>query len=257
MEKTIGVVAGAGPFAGLDLLAKILDQTEASRDQDHLTIISLSKPAHLPDRTGYLLGQTSENPAPAIVEQLLQLESAGAQVAGIPCNTAHAAPIFDMVREGLSRSGSQIHFLNMIEEVALFLQQCHPETKRVGLLATVGTYKTNLYPSYLEPSGIEVLTPDDDAKMSLVHPAIYDTSYGIKACGIATQQAVDDLWASGRQLLGAGAEAIILGCTEIPIAITEKEMDGMVVIDPTLILARALIREANPSKLKRLDCAGR
>jgi aspartate racemase len=61
MEKIIGVVAGCGPFAGLDLLRKILEQTIASADQEHLTVVSVSQPCAIPDRTQYLLGQASLN----------------------------------------------------------------------------------------------------------------------------------------------------------------------------------------------------
>jgi aspartate racemase len=257
VEKTIGIVAGAGPFAGLDLYGKILDQTAADRDQDHLTIVSISKPRDIQDRTRYLLGQTTINPAGAIVEQARQLEKVGAEVAGIPCNTAHAAPIFDAILAGLTQSGSQILFLNMIAEVARFLGLCYPHVRQVGVLATIGTYRAGLYPHYLKTAGLEVIIPDDSMQESLVHPAIYDPVYGIKACGIATQQAVDNLRVSSRYLRQLGAEAIILGCTEIPIAITETHVEGMVVIDPTLVLARALIREANPDKLKPLDCDNR
>jgi len=253
VEKTIGIVAGAGPFAGLDLYKKILDQTAANRDQDHLTIISLSKPADIQDRTQYLLGQITINPAQAIVQQVRLLETAGAKVAAIPCNTAHAAPIFDAILEGLAKGGSQILFLNMIAEVARFLGNYHPHIRRVGVLATIGTYRARLYPYYLEPAGLEVIIPEASMQESLVHPAIYDPVYGIKACGTATQKAMDNLKISGKYLRQAGAEAVILGCTELPLAFTGRYMEGMLLIDPTFVLARALIREANPAKLKPLD----
>ena len=58
-EKTIGVVAGAGPFAGLDLLQKILDQTIASRDQEHLTIAALSQPKSDRRSNGISVGNSS------------------------------------------------------------------------------------------------------------------------------------------------------------------------------------------------------
>lgn len=50
-----------------------------------------------------------------------------------------------------------------------------------------------------------------------------------------------------------GAQAIILGCTEIPIALPEKEFDKVPLIDPMLALARALIKKANSQKLKSLS----
>ena len=56
-----------------------------------------------------------------------------------------------------------------------------------------------------------------------------------------------------RALQQQGAEAVVLGCTEIPLAITERRIDDAVIIDPTLVLARALIRKANPAKLKPWD----
>ena len=59
----IGIVGGVGPLAGLDLQAKIVAQTIAGRDQDHLPVVSLSWPGPIPDRTEYLLGRVAENPA--------------------------------------------------------------------------------------------------------------------------------------------------------------------------------------------------
>ena len=74
----------------------------------------------------------------------------------------------------------------------------------------------------------------------------------IKACGLATEQAQANLQEGIATLKVAGAEAIILGCTELPLAFSEPTAAGLPLIDPTLILARALIREANPAKLKEV-----
>ncbi len=252
MQKAIGIVGGAGPYAGLDLLGKLLAQTKASSDQEHLTIVNLSKPSQLTDRTAFLLGRTDLNPAHAIAEQLGVLERMGAAVAGIPCNTAHAPPIFDVVLQQLSHAGSQIMFLNMVQEVGHFLSRHHPGIRRVGILATEGTYQTRLYPDVLEPSGFEVLIPDESLQ-SAVHLAIYDPRFGIKATGVATPQATAQLRAASDALQEMGAEAVILGCTELPLVIREKVVGAMSVIDPTLVLARALIREADPAKLRPLE----
>ncbi len=252
-EKIIGVIGGAGPFAGLDLLGKILQETVAQTDQEHLTVISLSQPSRLPDRTEYLLGETAVNPAHAIFDQLQQLERAGAEVAAIPCNTAHARPIFDVVKEKLETSGSQIQFLNMIAETARHIQQQYPHIQRIGVLSTTGTYQARIYPDLLEPEGFTVLVPDMRLQMELIHPAIYDPRQGIKALGRRAEQAREALLQGVEHLRQQGAEAVILGCTEIPLAIPETQVGELAVIDPTLILARALIREANPAKLKRLS----
>jgi aspartate racemase len=249
--NVIGIVGGAGPYAGLDLLGRILDQTVASADQDHLDIISAFRPRHIPDRTSFLLGEVDLNPAYAIADQLLALERMGADVAGIPCNTAHAQPILEVVLQELSAAGSQIRFLNMIEEVVQFLSQHHAGIRRVGVLATEGTYRTRLYSGFLEPSGIEVIIPEEQFQ-SIVHQAIYDRDYGIKANGFATDQALKQLRAAADSLQQKGAEAVVLGCTEISLVVKEKTMGELIVIDPTLILARALIRDADQDKLKPL-----
>ena len=250
MEKIIGVVGGAGPFAGLDLLGKILDQTIAERDQDHLTVINLSQPNQLPDRTRYLLGETAVNPAHAIFNQLQQLERDGAAIAAIPCNTAHAPIIFDCVIEQLRAAGSQLKFLNMIVETVKHIQKQRPEKKRIGILSTTGTYKAGFYPHLLESVGFTAVTPDIHLQTEIIHPAIYDPQYGIKTLGKNANLAREGLLEGINSLQKKGAETIILGCTEIPLAIPEQWIGDLLIIDPTRILARALIREVNPDKLK-------
>jgi aspartate racemase len=250
MEKIIGVVSSVGPFAGVDLLRKILAQTVASNDQDHLTVLSVSRPCAIPDRTQYLLGQASLNPALAIAAQLCLLEQMGAQVAAIPCNTCHAPPIFDVMLSELRAAGSRLQVLHMLREVAQFINSYHPEVQRVGILATTGTCRTGIYLQALEPLGLEVLVPEPALQDELIHPAIYDPVYGLKAMGQATQIARNYILEGIEHLRRHGAEAIVLGCTELPLAIWENCIDEVIIIDSTLILARSLVREANSNKLK-------
>jgi aspartate racemase len=251
-EKIIGVVAGVGPFAGLDLLQKILEQTLAGKDQDHLTVVSLSQPRQILDRTEYLLGQVETNPAYAMVDQLSRLEKIGASVAGISCNTAHAPAIFDTILAGLRAANSQIKLLHMIAEVARHLRENHSQIKRVGVLSSTGTYRTRIYPQVLEPAGFTVILPNPSLQEQVIHLTVYDPDYGIKACGRVTEAAREGLLKGVDYLQQEGAEAIILGCTEIALAIKENKINEMAIVDPTVVLARALIREANPTKLMPL-----
>ena len=140
----------------------------------------------------------------------------------------------------------------MIRETTRHLRRYYPQVKRVGVLSTTGTYRTHIYPELLEPAGFVVLVPDEAVQETAVHPAIYHPQYGIKAQGKATSQSQEWLRQGIENLRQQGAEAIILGCTEIPLAITENKIGATAVIDPTTILARALIREANPAKLRPL-----
>lgn len=249
-EKPIGIVAGVGPFAGLDLLGKILAETAVSQDQAHLPIYSLSQPSEILDRTEYLLGLVTENPAFAIARQLQKLSVMGAEVAGIPCNTAHAPAIFNVIEAELHKANCPIKLLHMIQEVGRFLHENYPEIETIGVLSTTGTYRAQIYPQVLEPLGFTVVVPDETMQVELIHPSIYDPIYGIKANGGGTETAVSHLQTGAQTLKTQGAQALILGCTEIPLVMQTSTVDGMIAIDPTRILARALIRESNGAKLQ-------
>jgi aspartate racemase len=109
-------------------------------------------------------------------------------------------------------------------------------------------------PSYVKEKGLQILLPDEEMQLNIIHRAIYDPEYGIKARSHpVTQQARHNLLDAITALQGQGAQAIILGCTEVPLAITEKRIGKTTMLDASLILARSLIREANPLKLRPLD----
>ncbi|NOZ23787.1 MAG: aspartate/glutamate racemase family protein [Planctomycetes bacterium] len=246
----IGIVGGVGPYAGLDLTRKVFDQTVASSDQEHLPVALLSLPREIVDRTEYLLGHTATNPAHSIAQVMVQLERLGAVVAGIPCNTAHAPPIFDVIVADLQKAGASIRPLHMIEETASFLRKHYQSITTVGVLCTTGTAKSGVYAAALQKEGVHVIMPAP-ARQEFVHDAVYSQRTGIKARpNPVTPEAKGILMGAIHELQTQGAQAILLACTEIPLAITERAIGKTIVLDPTLILARALIREANPSKLK-------
>ncbi|MDP6792607.1 MAG: aspartate/glutamate racemase family protein, partial [Anaerolineales bacterium] len=189
-------------------------------------------------------------PGVAIATVIAQLERCGATVVGIPCNTAHAPSIFEVIKENVVRRGSAVTLVDMVSETVAFLRVHHAGIERVGVLGTTGAQRARVYPRVLESNGLQAVVPTDDDQERIIHPAIVDKRYGIKACSLpVSQRARNDLISSVRTLASAGAEAVVLGCTEIPLAITEKHIDGVVIVDPTLILARALIRAIAPEKL--------
>ena len=247
----IGIVGGIGPYAGLDLLRKVFDNTIAGKDQDHIDTILLSMPSSILDRTEYLVGKVKENPGLAIAEVAKRLEMAGAMVAGIPCNTAHVSEIFQPILDELLMEGCRIKVLHMIHETISFLAGTFPKIKRIGVLSTTGTYLNSVYKDALEAKGYEVSRPRSEMQEQLIHPAIYHPEYGIKSVSNPVQsKAKNNLLEGFSYLKERGAEAVILGCTEIPIAFSEKYIEGMVAIDPTTVLARALIQYDTPEKLK-------
>lgn len=254
MNKTIGIVGGMGPEAGILLFRSILANTKANTDQDHLSVLLMSCPGEITDRTEYLEGLVDVNPAYSVAQVIKKLEGAGAEVVGMACNTVHAADIFNVITEELRRIKCRVQLLNMPLETCRHLQEHHPEVHRVGLMATVGTYKTGLYKNTLRQSGYEVVIPEADFQRNVIHRMIYDPDFGLKAnANRITPQAVARMDACVRFFEEAGAEAIILGCTELPMVLAGSKCSYQIpMISSTDALALALIREATTTQNKQV-----
>ena len=246
-KKIIGVVGGIGPYAGIDLVQKIFNQTKSTCDQDHLPVSMLSVPHLIPDRTEFLLEKSDVNPALGISEVICTLYKHGASVIGIPCNTAHAAPIFSEI---INRIPKEVKLIHMINAVAEYIKERYPSAVNVGILATTGTFISNVYPKCLSQYGLVGVQVLEEIQECHIHPSIYSPDYGIKACSSpVTAQAKKDLHTGIEYMVGKRVEAIILGCTEIPLALTDDEIKGIPLIDATKVLARALILESSPEDL--------
>lgn len=249
----IGIVGGVGPFAGVDLLKKIFDNTLAENDQEYPNTVLLSMSSIIGDRTEYLEGRLKMNPGIAITEVLGKLENIGVTVAGIPCNTAHSKEIFDLIIDIMKEKNISIKLVNMIEETVFFISKKYPNISKVGVLSTTGTYKSEVYKRSLLTNGFEVILPSFEMQENIIHPAIYHPVYGIKSTSNTIHpKAKENLLQGVSYLKKQGAEAVILGCTEIPLAITEEKTNELIIIDPTKILARSLINESTSKKLKPL-----
>ena len=249
--RRIGVVGGVGPAAGLDLVAKVHAETRAARDQDHLPVALLSLPALVPDRTAFLLGHSPDDPGPALADVAEALVEGGAEVVGIPCNTAHAPAIFGAVRD---RVGARCTLVDMVEEVGAEVVRRFGPGARVGVLATTGTTASGVYRDRLAPLGVGVVDVPPEVQDAHVQPAIYDGTYGIKSASApVTGRAVAGLRVGLDHLVGCGVDAVVLACTEIPLAVTEPAYRGVPLLDATRVLARALVRQSRPSALRPSD----
>lgn len=141
----------------------------------------------------------------------------------------------------------EVRLVHMIRETADHFSQSGE--RRIGLLSTTGTRDANVYRNLFEPLSIEI----EEVDLSLqneVHETIYDPSYGLKATVPASDRAVSNFESYARRLAEKGVSSIVLGCTEIPLAFSGRRRFADVdLIDPVEILARSLIREADPEKL--------
>ncbi len=225
-KKVIGILGGMGPLATADLMQKLCLHADVRADQEHPRVCVDSNTA-IPDRTAALL-HGGADPVPEMVKSARRLESIGADVLIMPCNTAHG--FYDAVAASV-----RIPVLHMIRLTRDALTA--RGVKRAGLLATDGTVQTGIYQSAFSGSGIELLLPEADDQAAVMG-VIYQ---GVKA-GNAAYDA-DGFRRCCEHLLAQGAQTLILGCTELPLAFAQYRLDYPAT-DPTLELALGALRFA-------------
>ena len=225
-KKTVGIMGGMGPMATADLIYNIVSQTKAERDSDHIHLI-VDSDGSVPDRTEAIL-HGGESPMPKLCTMAKKLEYMGADIIAVSCNTSHF--FYDEICEAVN-----VPVMNMIDETARFVAKSG--AGEVLLLATDGTVKMGLYEKYLSRYGVSTLHMSDDGQKEVMK-LIYD-------CVKAGHYEFDVDRFRG-MLRDAGAEncPVILGCTELPIAFKRFDISGFFTIDPSLVLAKAIIRAA-------------
>ncbi len=227
-KKVIGILGGMGPLATADLFQKITLHTAAACDQEHPRVC-IDSNTNIADRTAALL-HGGADPVPEMVKSAKRLESIGADFLIMPCNTAHN--YYEQVSAAVN-----IPVLHMI---ALTRDALRARGIRcAGLLATDGTVQTGIYQRTFTDSGVELLMPESADDQAAVMDLIYN---GVKAGDLSHDTAA--FRAACEHLLTRGAEVLVLGCTELPVAFELYRLDYPN-IDPTLELALGAIRAAN------------
>ncbi|MDR1519576.1 MAG: aspartate/glutamate racemase family protein [Planctomycetota bacterium] len=263
-EAVIAIGGGVGPMAGVALHAGIIEATRTDRgDQSHLRVIHHSDSPAIPDRSAYLALPAAErrrrlSPGTAMAGVFAAMARALAAgepaVGGIPCNTFHVPEIFDEFQAEMAADRNPIRVLDMLEEtLGLLRERLAGQTGlNIGVLATGGTRRSGVYDRLLERAG-QRISQVDEADQPRLHDVIYNNKWGLKAVSPPSVRAVAAAEDFAGQLIGRGAAALILGCTELPLALPGTLFRGVPLIDPVRALARALVREAAPGKLKALE----
>lgn len=221
--KTIGIIGGMGPLATVDLFNKIVNMTQVEKESDHIHILIDNNP-HIPDRTAFII-DAGESPQSELNAAAKRLENAGADFLIMACNTAHYFAS-DIKKE------INIPFLSMIEATAKTLEGI----KKVGLLATKGTYEGQVYSNVFDEYGIEIINPSDEIKTKSME-MIYALKAGVEAFD------ENELNFIIKHFEDNGASKVILGCTELPIIFKDYKHQEKI-IDPTSILANSAIKYA-------------
>ncbi|WP_428150673.1 aspartate/glutamate racemase family protein [Brevundimonas sp.] len=216
MSKVLGVLGGMGPAATVAFLARVQALTPAQGDADHIRVVMDLNP-QVPDR--------NTRPGEAEAElgaMAMRLKAAGAEVLAMPCNTAHAQ------KPGIVAAG--LPFIDMIAATVAAARGY--DARSIGILATPGGEA--LYVAALTAAGVKpvVLQGEDRA-------AFMACVYGVKRGDVG----VDNRAAMARlaeALNVAGADAVIAGCTEVPLLLDPADV-SVPLVDSAEVLAQACV----------------
>ena len=227
MRGLIGVLGGMGPMATVDFFRKIVEETSAECDQDHVPVIVSSVP-DIPSRVAALM-QGGASPLPKMRDAIVRLCSAEIECLVIPCNTAHLW--YDELC-----AASALPILHIVDAVREQLLRRPVLPKRIGLLATEATVRMRLYEQRLAGLNIDFIANTAEERAMYVSPAIDLVKRGDPV------RAGQLLSCALHMLERRGADTCILACTELPLAleaIDSPRLDGC--IDATRSLARSAV----------------
>ncbi len=235
MQRILGVLGGMGPLASAHFMTRLTLLTPARSDDDHIHAVLWSNP-HVPNRVDARSGK-GPDPLPALVQGLQALEAVGCGAVAIPCNTAHGWI------DGM-RAATSLPILHIVDAAIDDLRRQAIGPGAIGVMGTASTLAMRLYQDRLEPLGWPCLEPTPEEMARLVTPAIAS----VKANHVA--EAYAPLAEMLTILKARGAQAAILGCTEIPLGVGAGPWDtlGIPVIDTIDALVRASIAWATPGE---------
>lgn len=228
--KKLGIIGGLGPMATAYFLQLLTQMSDTAVDQEHMEIHMISRPS-IPDRTKFILGLSDESPAIGMSEVGKQLKISGAELLAMPCVTGHY-----FYKEIVNNVG--IPMINMIEETAEYLQ--NKKIVKIGILATDGTIRSNLFQCAIENRGIKVIIPDEIEQQKIMDIIYKDIKAGRPANIKNFEQVSEGLWQKG-------AEVILLACTELSLLKRDYQI-GKGYLDTMEVLAAKAVRIC--SKLK-------
>ena len=230
----IGILGGMGTQAGLDFCNKLAKLYRGKLDQDYPMFVLYNK-SNTPKRPENL------NKYNKVLKQLVagckMLEKNKCKFIVMPCNTAH------YWHKDIQKK-IKIPLLSMPKEVFLYTQKVSKKNSRIGILCTEATLKTKIYNNYFDKK-FELISPNKKLQKNSVNKSIKYVKMG------KVKEAEKVLSPAVNQLIKKKCKKIILGCTELPIAIFafksfKNVKSSKVFLDPNLILAHsAMVKHKN------------
>ena len=193
-----------------------------------ITIISISL-----EWIAFIVGDSKEDPSEVLINDAKKLEAYGVDFIVMTCNTAHY--FYNKIANSVN-----IPLINIVEETIKHAKETNH--KKLGILATTGNIKTNLYQSMCEKYNMEYLVLDEN-RQSQVMEIIYDDIKSGKPADMDKFNAIVDY------LKENNCDGVMLGCTELSILKNDNNLDGDFYIDSLEMLARETIIKSG-TKLK-------
>lgn len=225
----IGVLGGLGPAATVDFYAKVIELSAAAgatADQDHVRLIIDADP-EVPNRNASIAGSGASS-APALVDKALRLKAAGVEVLVMACNAAHAY-------QSDIEAAAGLRLISIVATAVDAACRVVPAGASVGVLAAAGTLDAGLYRTALAERGFTALEPQGELRERFMK-----LLYQMKSGAVGDRQRTEMI-ALAQSLVGAGAAALIAGCTEVPLLLSPADVE-VPLIDATLELAEAVVR---------------
>ena len=224
--KRLGILGGMGPAASAEFVSRLIAQTPATCDQEHMPFVLWNNP-QIPDRSTSMRNGNNE-PLPLLMEGVAMLRAVGCDCVVIPCNSAHFW-YNELVNCG-------VPIIHIVDSIAAQLQDLGLANTSIGILGTQGTIEQGLYQERLSQQGWTCIVPDCAEMDFFVQPAIDF----IKAGKIIESQML--LMQVIHSLIDQGAQAIVLGCTELPLAIRIGQEQGVPIVNSIDSLVQAVLR---------------
>ena len=228
MTRVLGVLGGMGPLATVDFLRKLLEETPATCDEDHIPVVAWSVP-QIPSRPPAITGG-GESPLPAMLAGIRTLKNAGAVAVAIPCNTAHYW-YDDLTREG------GLPIIHIADAALAQLEARRVGGKTIGLIATRGTLAAGFFQQRLAAAGFRhIINSDEDIERLVLAAILHVKRNELDAAAALLEAAVG-------KLISDGAACVILACTETPVVLDRlPPASAALCIDATRALARACVK---------------
>jgi aspartate racemase len=222
----LGILGGMGPAASAEFVSRLIKQTPAACDQEHMPFVLWNEP-RIPDRSNSM--QAGNNaPLLWLLQGMQALKTLRCDRVVIPCNSAHFW-YDDMAKMG-------VPIIHIVDSIADQLRELGLENTTVGVMGTQGTIEHGLYQNRLTQQGWRCIVPDRAEMDFFVQPAIDF----IKAGKIAESQML--LMKTIHSLIARGAQAVVLGCTELPLAIHTDLEQGVPIVNSIDSLVQAVIK---------------